>query len=195
MHRACEYLAYWVMSGRMRGTSEEVVALNTQINKERGRSFNHAVAEALGALPDLIVKRNVKKVGKLHTVGDIDVLVVDPARKRIFVIECKDLMAARTPYELHTELLKLFAGAGGKKSLVQKHLARVTWVRSHLQAVLAFVGLEKRGDWQVKEMIVTDSEMLSPFMRECPATVVPFEQFKQFGLYGLVPLATSGSER
>jgi len=184
MHRACEYLAYWVTSGRMRGKSEEVIALNTQVNAQRGRSFNQAVGKVLEALPGLVVRRRVKKIGKLPLPGDIDVLVFDLGRKRIFVIECKDLMAGRTPHELHTELLKLFSGAGGKKSLVEKHLARVTWVQSHLQATLASVGLQGESGWQVEDMIVTDSEMLSPFLQECPARIVPFEQIRQRGLSG-----------
>ena len=184
MDQAGEYLVSWVSSGRMRGSSQQVIVLNTEINAERGRSFNEAVAVALEALPELIVRRCVKKIGKLRPPGDIDVLAFAPGTKRIFVIECKDLMAARTPRELHTELLKLFSGTRGKKSLVEKHLTRVEWVRAHREAILASVSLLPGEDWQIGEMIVTDSEMLSPFLRKSAAKVVPFERLRQRGLFG-----------
>ncbi len=183
MDQACEYYSSWTTSGRLRGESMEVVALNTEINARKGKAFNEAVTKVLESDGDLVVRANVKKVGKLRTPGDIDVLAVDPTRRGIVVIECKDLEAARTPHELNTELLKLFKGSETKKSLIQKHLARVKWVRDHIDDVLSAVGIgESGGQWNVHEMMVTNSEMLSPFIRECPAKVVSFEQLKSAGI-------------
>ena len=67
--------------------------------------------------------------------------------------------------------------------MIEKHIARVAWVRSHVEDVLASVGITKRDrHWDVHEIMVTDSELLSPFVRECPVNVISFEQLKQAGI-------------
>ncbi len=187
MDEVGRYLSGYVASGRMRGSSKEVIALNTAINEVRGKDFNDAVGKVLKSDASLLVKERVKKVEGLRPPGDIDVLVADPARRWIVVIECKDLEAARTPYELHTELLKIFGGSDKGKSLVDKHLTRVTWVKQNLSHVIAFLGADPSGEWAVIEAIVTDSEMLSPYVKRCPALMVPFEQLKSRGLGCLDP--------
>ena len=47
--------------------------------------------------PHLIVRKRVERVGKLKVPGDIDVLVVDPKKLRLGILECKDFATARMP--------------------------------------------------------------------------------------------------
>jgi hypothetical protein len=54
-----------------------------------------------------IVEPRKRAFGSLkmpRELGDLDVLVIDPAKHRATVIECKDLALARTPQELATQL-------------------------------------------------------------------------------------------
>jgi hypothetical protein len=159
-----------------------------EINSLRGEAFTDRVAGLLEQQSKLVVRRRVKKVGQpgnaLRVPGDIDILVADPERRRVIVIECKDLALARTPQEVHNELVELFVGDSNGKPVVQRHQERAEWVQQHLNLVLDWLGLEKRkGKWLVRPVVVVDQELLTPYLQRSPIPIISFVELKRTTLY------------
>ncbi len=168
------YLIDAWLYGRIKAQSQEMKKLVSQLHNERGKEFNDKVADALEEHPGLIVKRRVAKIGKVELPGDIDVLVAIPEKRRLRVIECKDLEPARMPHEIGAELLKIFKGR--KKSAIEKHLGRLEWVQAHPEEVLEFLGCNDGGTWKAEALFVTDTELLTPFLEDSPVRFVPIAE-------------------
>jgi len=124
----------------------------------------------------------VKKIGSKRLadstgdLGDIDVLIFDTKKKRIIAIECKDLAIARTPYEISSEIINLFRGDEANRSIVERHRRRVQWLREHLDATLAWVGLTRTGKWKVEGLIVVDEPLFTPYMQQSPIKVLTLDE-------------------
>lgn len=160
---ALDNLLSLCLNGQLKARSLEMRQLIGSLRHEQGERFNDRVAELLGVHPDLMVRRRVKKVGKfrLGNLGDIDVLVGRATDLRLFVIECKDFSAARTPHELAGEIEEFVEGEEGKKSIVERHQARTEWVEEHLVETVQFLQLSPQGNWKVYPLIVVDEPMMS----------------------------------
>lgn len=121
--------------GRLKANSQEMVRLIGTFNHERGKRFNKKIADIFRLNQDLVVREAVKKIGSLRLLdeegdlGDIDVLVADRKKKRLLIVECKDLANARTPHEMFSELINLFRGTEKKKPIVALHQRRSHWAR------------------------------------------------------------------
>lgn len=183
LYNAWNYLAHLCQQGRLQAKSIEMKRLITDFNTERGESFNDRVAELFEQNPKLIVRRRVKKVNKKRLVtpkgedlGDIDVLAVDARKKRLKVIECKDLAIARTPYEMGSEIRNLFRGHENHKPIVERHQRRVEWLRHHIDDVLAWLGLSHSGKWKVEGLIVVDQVLFTPYVYQSPIPVLSFDE-------------------
>ena len=173
---------YWIDAwfyGRIEAQSQEMKKLVGRLHNERGRDFNDYVAKTLQAHSGLIVEKRVKKFNGLRfpqALGDIDVLLAIPDKRRLRLIECKDLEVARMPHEVNSELLKTFKGKPGKKSAVEKHLKRLEWVQAHANEVLEFLGCNDGGTWKAEALFVTDTELLTPFLQDSPVRFVPIAE-------------------
>jgi hypothetical protein len=186
------YLVYLLMSGKFQAQSRRMKELLGKFNDQRGEPFNDQVADFLEKDSKLIVKRRVKKIGHLRLVGDkgdlgdIDVLAVDIKKRQIKVIECKDLVAARTPNELSNELTNLFLGKQNKESVIQRHQKRVDWIKNYLHNVLPWLGIDleksSKGKWKVDPVIVVNYELLTPFIANSKIPVLSFVQIQKFGI-------------
>jgi hypothetical protein len=150
----------------------------------QGEAFNHKVSEFFRNLEELRVESRVKKIGNLRELqdhlGDIDVLVGDIRRHRIIVIECKDLSAARTPYEMANEFNELFVGSQGRKSIIAKHQARASWVEANREAVVAFLKLAPEKGWRVVPLIMVDQPLVASYVRKSPIQVLSFAEIRRF---------------
>ncbi|WP_406700212.1 hypothetical protein V5E97_15415 [Singulisphaera sp. Ch08] len=180
---ASVYLFMICLTGRLRAQSLEMKqAISRYLNVE-SELFNDLVADFFEQDLELVVRRRLKKIGsrrgQLEQLGDIDVLVVEPKRRTLVVIECKDLAGARTFYEMGNELQEFFVGTNGRRSILDKHSRRVEWVKNNLDAVLDELRITAKGKWSVDSLIVVDHELLSPYYRQCPVKIVPFEQLKK----------------
>ncbi len=173
-----QYLIYLCLNGRLNAQSKKMKQVMSELRNIEGEEFNDQVADLLEQNKILIVRRRVKKIGKLEIrgargiLGDIDVLVADSQRKRLMVIECKNFALARAPHEMANELAELFQGRGKEKSAVQHHQERVNWVCNHQGEILTWLGLEPTADWKVEPLIVTDYELLTPHLWASPIPVV-----------------------
>lgn len=107
-----------------------------------GHTFNAGVAQQ-------IVDRgwHVRKEIKLEEIlntkldknyGDVDVLAWNDTENKVYLIECKDLSAARNYSEIAAQLSD-YQGEG-KKDKLRKHLDRVSVAKENLAKVAKFCG-------------------------------------------------------
>ncbi|MDA4112028.1 MAG: hypothetical protein OK439_05775 [Thaumarchaeota archaeon] len=181
---AQRFLTDQCTSGKLQAKTQAMRSFMNQRRDEQGEKFNREVFTFFENFQQLAVKNQVKKIGSLRELqdhlGDIDVLIGDKQHNRVLVTECKDLSAARTPYEMANEFNELFVGRAGKKSIVEKHQARNLWVKENLKAVLAFLKLDLKAEWKVIPLIVVDQPLPATYIRESPIQVLSFEEIKRF---------------
>ena len=157
-------------SGRLRATTPEMKSFVSAIANREGSHFNDQVAE-LFTYPALTVRKKVDKIpgtSGLKNVGDLDVLVANPDRKHLYVVECKNLSNARTPHERKLELENLFGGARVTNPIVQRHSERLKWVKANLAAVLRWLDLGDPKGWKVDAQIVVDQPLMAPYLKKAP---------------------------
>ncbi len=170
------------MTGRLRAKSSAMKEFIGRLLNRQGESFNDEVAEVLSRDTRLIVRPRLKKIpalrGQLEQHGDIDVFVIDRGMAAVYVLECKDLEGARTPFEMGNELTAFFKGTKHRRSYLAKHLDRVRWVHANLDVVLALFEIPRKGRCKVGSLIVIDRELFTPFLRQSPVPITPLESFR-----------------
>jgi hypothetical protein len=166
-----------VMGGRFHATTSEMKLLMGEMRNQDGKDFNDKVARFFGKRPNTIVKDRVKAIGKLSlaNLGDIDVLAAEVNRRTLYVVECKDLSMARTPYELATEIRELILGRDGEKSAVDRHAARVEFITQHLPETVGWLGCEVKASWKICPLVVVDEPLMAPKVEHCPFPVISID--------------------
>ncbi len=179
------YLFDLIITSRIFAQSAKMRELVGKFNSERGETFNDDIADLFEARPPLIVRRRIKKLGKKYIrgkqgdLGDIDVLVIDKNNHRVFVVECKDLAMARTPYELKGELASIFRGTSGEKSTIEKHRLRTKWVQDNLTSILGELGIALNGNWKIEPILIVDEAMYSSHIYRSPIKVISYRQLTE----------------
>ena len=190
MKEAHLYLLQTCFGGRMQATSDAMKALVSRHANREGEAFNDEVADRLAEKRSLAVHRRLKKIGSgkgsIQPPGDIDVLVIDEDRGRIYVLECKNLAFARTPFELAAELRALTETTPQYRSIIKKHQRRVDWLRENLDAVLAWAKLDHTKQWEVHSAVVVDEHAMSPKLQDVGEPVFALDELREneadFGL-------------
>jgi hypothetical protein len=112
-------------------------------------------------------KRTFGSLKMPRELGDLDVLMIEPAKHLVAVIECKDLALARTPQELASQLEGL---TGGPKqshgAATARHARRLNWVGENLSAVLARFGIDDTDGWEVRGMFVVDEPLFATHLAD-----------------------------
>jgi hypothetical protein len=171
MKDAQRFLLQTCFGGRMQASSDEMKALVSRHANREGEAFNDEVADRFENLPGMLVKRRVKKFGAgsqaIHPPGDIDVFICNRANCTVYLLECKNLAFARTPFELASEIRAFTESTPQHKSMIEKHQRRVQWVKENLDAILSWVGANGSGDlWHVRSAVVVDEPVMSPRLRD-----------------------------
>lgn len=180
---SARHLISLVRYGRFPARSSAMKKLMGEFNFERGELFNDEVAKVFQGTSSFRVKTRVKKIrgpnGWLRVPGDIDVLVAQPTKRRLLVVECKDLAVGRAPHELRNELSNLFEGQAGKASAIERHEHRVEWAREHLAEILRWLGLDATGRrWRVDSLVVVDRELITPYLMQSKTRIISFAELK-----------------
>lgn len=179
LYESRSYIIHMCLGGRFQGraNSEEMRSLLGRFNRERGAAFTLDVRKVFEDYEGLVVDSNLVKIGRVRIaeegrdLGDIDVLVINPSRRRVLAIECKDLSVARNPHEMANELQELFVG-NAQPAVVVRHQRRADWVATNLQLVLDHYGVEPGPGWCVTPILVVSEEMLTPHIHSPPMPVV-----------------------
>ena len=139
---APRYLFALVASGRLSAATPAMRQLEGKLAGAQARQFVEEVARRCRAA-GLEARINVRKIGNVRIagqagdLGDIDVLAIDRARALVWLLECKSSQAARTPWELHSEIRE-FLDPGG---FVDKHVKRREWLEAHRGLAAEALGL------------------------------------------------------
>lgn len=187
---AHHYLLQTCFGGRMQANSDAMKVLVSRHANREGEEFNDEVADRLEAKPTLWVRRRLKKIGRGKTAilppGDIDVLVIDASRVSIYVLECKNLAFARTPFELAAELRALTESTDHSRSLIAKHQRRVVWLNENLDTVIEWANLDPSKAWSVRSAVVVDEHAMSPTLQDVGEPVFSIQDLREdqddFGL-------------
>lgn len=174
--------------GRLHATTPRLKQAIDRWRQRDAREFNNRVAELYEAHDDLVVRVRVKKIGGLRIerspgqdLSDIDVLVADPRRRQLIVIETKALVVGRTAVELRNEQIDTFEGRRGKRSEVEKLLELDGWIKARRRDVLEHLGLNTASAkrWRVVSLMVVENELLSPFLLDLPVAVMSFHDLEE----------------
>jgi hypothetical protein len=185
---AHQYFGGLVIDGYLKAESPGMRALIGRLRDEDGQQFNKSVAELFERQEGLIVRSQVKKIGRLRIerrpgedLGDIDVLVAEPGARRLRAVEAKHLAIARTPAELSNELADTFQSSGDGEAAIDRHVERVGWLREHLAEVLDWLGLgdEDPALWAVEGLMVLDIELMSPYLIDPPLPVITYHELRE----------------
>ena len=183
-YQAGAYLTDLLLSGRIAAAtgkehSQVMRRYQSRSNNLRGREFEMSVITALREVPFLRVLNHVTRVGQQHVGGDgeIDAIVANTKKKIVFVLECKDLSLARTPYEMGQQITQLYNDDADRKSATSQVLTKAAWVSSRLRDVLNELGVAGPAkQWKIKPLIVTDERLFTSYFISPKVPIVPFEE-------------------
>jgi hypothetical protein len=159
--------------GRLEAKSAEMLDLKSKLADVKGREFVDEVERRVKAL-GYEARTNVTKVGTQpliedgRNLGDIDVLAADEHQHTIWVIECKSLGVARTPWELWSEIREFERPDDG---IIAKHQRRAEWATRHVSDIVAWLGLPV-GKWAVRSMVVVESDLMILHLKSLPLQTV-----------------------
>lgn len=123
--------------------SPEMIACRGRAVNRNGHGFARRVAERFGELR-WKTKGEVKltRLGGAKSLGDVDVLAWQPATGLVYAVECKSLRCDRTCGEIGERLKDYSAGTvDGKRTPLQKHLDRISYLRANPQRLADLVGI------------------------------------------------------
>jgi hypothetical protein len=185
--RACftsvRFLIDLVGTGRYRAQSAELKKALGKYANANGRAFEDRVAALYESTGRFIVDRRVKRVSRMkiaresgESLGDIDVLAIEPRQRRVIAADAKAITPALAAAEIAVEIGATFASSGGSESAATRVLERAQWLRDHLEDVLGAYGVARSGDWQVEPLLVLDRDLISPYVTTTPVPVIAFRR-------------------
>ncbi len=171
LRQAADYLLGLCMNGRLKNVrTREMQEYQGKVSNRIGEHFNQSVAKAFDGHSQFVVRKKIAKINGRRiardngeVLGDIDVLVAEPDKKRILALEAKCLSLAKTPAELANERDSLFGDLTNRTGDIGRHLERTEWLRVHLDDILNELGLDLSNThrWQVFPFLIVDSDLIS----------------------------------
>ena len=139
------YLAMAEVGGRPETLfdSPEMIAFIGTAADKNGHEFARSVENRLVELKWMTAREvRVTRFGGADSLGDVDVLCWRPTSGVVYAIECKSLRYDSTLGEIGERLAEYAAGTiEGKRTPLQKHLDRIAFFRTNLQALSDFTGI------------------------------------------------------
>jgi hypothetical protein len=186
LYNSLYYFVSLFINGVFKAKSLEMKQYISKYVNQAGEKFNKKVEHYFRMNPDLIVSSQVKKIGKQKIegekgeLGDIDVFVINRKKKIMWLVECKDLNRARTPFEINNELCKLFLDSENYSCIVTKHRRRTEWFERNLEVSLINnnIATSELSEWRVIPFIVVSKQMISPLLFDSSIKVVSFEELE-----------------
>jgi len=167
----------YMRSGRLQATSKEVRGALARLRSEKGEGFEKFIVARLVSLGLEQVKRGVRQIAGLNLrnvegedLGDIDVVAVDRSRKRVLLLELKNLEIARTPAELGREVRNVLEGP---KSAVERLSRRLSALEPRRDKVLADFGIRDPRGWELLPAVIVNEPLMSGSLRDGGVQVLP----------------------
>lgn len=188
LNRFVSHFQNLILSARLEAKSESMRTLIGTITSLDGAEFVERVETEVRQQGFSFVRKHAKKFDGLriahggNDLGDVDLLVADTRSLKLFVLECKDLENARTPWELLHERDRMVGPLKKGKTTVEKHGLRAAWIQSNIETVLRSLGLTWTSRWQVVAGIITSVELYGPAFGSSPMRIVSLMEIRRFGL-------------
>lgn len=165
-------------------SSEKFKNLKGKMLDTKGKEFNERVFKWFKDnlnQSEYYLKPNVK-IDKMvkggQNYGDIDVLVLDYNKKRLFSIECKDIESAKNPRQINQEIKNFLIK---KKNLISKHQNRENWIKENLNKLGESIGCDLK-DYKVFSIFIVSQELPLIYLKNTPIDIIPFSQIKNKGM-------------
>jgi len=167
-------------------SSKEMKEYVGKIVNENGHEFTKAVKKWFEINTDWLVDYEIPiKPGKDFNsdtdLGDIDVLLIDKQKKRLFSIECKDINFGRSPHEINQEIERFIED---KKSYVQKHKNRELWLSNNIESINRKYSLGYES-MEIISCIITSVEIPTPYLKDSSMKFISYFKLKIQGLAAL----------
>ncbi|MEO3402950.1 SEC-C domain-containing protein [Mucilaginibacter sp. CAU 1740] len=183
-------LLFLIFTGKLpEDTSEEMNSYMGKINHEKGTPYRNEVKDWLKTHTDLeVVEHEVKIEPGGHIpaevkYGDTDVMAVDHTLKKVYSIECKNLVGARNIHEMKNEL-DLYLGREGQaaKAKINKHVKRDEYLKANPEKLKQFLKLAS-DDYEVVSLVIAAEEMPMTYIAKerVPLPVIAFHRLKLDG--------------
>jgi hypothetical protein len=175
-------------SGRYHAQSRELRTLRGELVRLRGKAFEAQVLTLYGRFAHFrAIGGRTKFAGERVTdgegqpIGDIDVLVADPARRLLTAVETKDIAGTLTPSELASALRRTFGDGGKKRSAMDLHRLRVQWLEGHVDEALRELRLPVADarSWRLDGLFVTARRVSAPFVLKTEFPVVAYRDLER----------------
>lgn len=160
-------------------TTEMRSWIGTAVNRE-GHAFNRRVADRMieigwKARPDV----KLTELGGRQELGDVDVLAWHEETARVLAIECKRLQRARSIGEIGERLQEYatLASPGGKRTPIQKHLDRITFLKAQPAGLAKVTGISV-DRLQLDSALITDHLVPMQFSKRAKALVDHIVDFR-----------------
>ncbi len=173
--RSVVYL-YGTYQGRLPGEMFESERMKKWIGaavNAEGHAFNHTVADAFKGLGfDARTDVKMTELGGAPVLGDIDALAWQSDTGVVYAAECKRLLFARTVGEVGERLREYtsVAAPSDNRTPIQKHLDRMTFLRSALPALAKVTGIPA-GKIILRSALVTDYLVPMQFSKQASQLV------------------------
>ena len=146
VRRACSYVVGNTSNGYFPEAffaSPEMRRYVGETANKRGHDFSRQVQgelTTLGLKSDLELEMSALGAPTREGLGDVDVLAWNPAKGRVYVVECKCLRTASSMREI-VQRLEDFKGNRKEKDSLARHLRRIDWIKKNPAAVLQRTGI------------------------------------------------------
>jgi hypothetical protein len=186
---AGKYLVDLCNGGRLRATSAPMIDLLSELRDRAAEQFNDDVADDFERAANFVAQRRVIKLGGRRLcrpngelIGDIDVLVAEPASWTLWAIDTKHLAPGRAPHEIANEVKSTFIVGGSKRSKADIHVERLAFLDAHRSEALGLLGLPsmEAGRWETRGLFVVSNEMVGPYLTEMPFQVISYRTMKEW---------------
>ena len=138
--------------------SAEMIACVGMAANRNGHQFTRRVAERLGELKwETEQELSLTRFGGGDSLGDVDVLAWKRETGLVFAIECKSLRFDRSLGEVGERLAEYSLGTvGSKRTPLQKHLDRMSFLESNRERVANYTGI-REGGLKLRSGLVTEN--------------------------------------
>ncbi len=111
-------------------------------------------------------KQISKEFEKQPPCGEIDLLIVNPATKILFVLDAKNINRKFFTSAIKRELRDFFEGRSNKKSYLEKLNMKVDFINENKEEVLNHFKIVDKNGWKIKKGFVVNTLYVSAFYKE-----------------------------
>lgn len=186
VYHSCLNLNHQIFKGLYKinkNSSDEFKSFNSKMLDAKGKEFNETVFKWFKNNLDtseFYLEPNVqidKIVNEEPKYGDIDVLLLDKNKKRLFSIECKNIESAKNPRQIFQEIEKFF----NKKEWIKKHERRDEWIKDNLDKLGESMGCNLK-DYKVFSIFIVSQELPIIYLKDTSIDIIPFSHIINNGI-------------